>query len=336
MIKAIFAKMNKLMLIILGFVLIGTAGAEIILYAEDLPTNLNFACRNGTDFIGSSATITCYNGSQQKDADAVSLTNIATGLFNYTVPAGWEGHYLCYVDCGSGDARPRYVTGYFWITDRLVAEKDAITSADLINSSELMDEGELQVTVWNESQSNYTTSGTFGYYLNSQVSGISSTGLSSSQNATLYGLVYGQEDISLISNDTNTEVKVYANYKANVSGLATSTEIENLNESLRDIIIEVNNTLNESIGDIRDTVITKLNNVNASIPDLVWDEDLSGHTTPGTAGNRLGDTWNYLSNGSLVDDVWDETTAGHTTAGTFGRLIRDIIKRCRHINLSGY
>lgn len=113
------------------------------------------------------------------------------------------------------------------------------------------------------------------------------------------------------------------------------------------------------------TLYTEINEVT----DEVWDESQAGYTSAGTFGyyldyrvsavpasglsteqnatlysimsnqttifNKIRDTYDYLTNGSAAGDVWEELTSGHTTTGTFGKLIQNILRRCRHVSLSG-
>jgi len=74
------------------------------------------------------------------------------------------------------------------------------------------------------------------------------------------------------------------------------------------------------------------------IADQVWDEDLSGHITGGTAGeaqNRIdadvssraepGDQMALTvpERAAITDAVWDEPTSGHQTSGTTGKALTD-------------
>lgn len=58
----------------------------------------------------------------------------------------------------------------------------------------------------------------------------------------------------------------------------------------------------------------------AEIADAVWDEDLTGHTTPDSAGDTLGSvaTGTPPTAAAIADAVWDEARSGHATSGTFG------------------
>jgi hypothetical protein len=62
----------------------------------------------------------------------------------------------------------------------------------------------------------------------------------------------------------------------------------------------------------------------AEIANAVWDEDLTGHTTPDSAGDTLGNvaTGTPPTAAAIADAVWDEATAGHTTSGTFGEQLK--------------
>lgn len=62
----------------------------------------------------------------------------------------------------------------------------------------------------------------------------------------------------------------------------------------------------------------------AAIADAVWDEALSGHTTAGTAGKKLGDQTNGPDANAIADQVWDEALSGHTTAGSAGKKLGDL------------
>ncbi len=57
--------------------------------------------------------------------------------------------------------------------------------------------------------------------------------------------------------------------------------------------------------------------------DDVWDEALSGHTTPGTTGKQLADisTGTAPTVGAIADAVWDEAIAGHLSSGSTGEAL---------------
>lgn len=60
----------------------------------------------------------------------------------------------------------------------------------------------------------------------------------------------------------------------------------------------------------------------ADIADGVWDEQLSGHTDVGSAGEALSDAGGGASPSAIADAVWDEPRADHVVAGTFGRSLQ--------------
>ena len=51
------------------------------------------------------------------------------------------------------------------------------------------------------------------------------------------------------------------------------------------------------------------------IPNLVWDELRSIHTTVGSFGEYVNTN---INTGAIADAIWDEPKSGHTTAGTYG------------------
>lgn len=53
----------------------------------------------------------------------------------------------------------------------------------------------------------------------------------------------------------------------------------------------------------------------ASIADAVWDEQIAGHLTAGSAGVTI---FNTITGSAIADSVWDEQIAGHLTAGSTG------------------
>ena len=58
----------------------------------------------------------------------------------------------------------------------------------------------------------------------------------------------------------------------------------------------------------------------AELADAIWEEVLSGHTTPGTAGYQLDDL-SFVTPptvAAIADGVWDELLSGHNTTGSAG------------------
>ena len=54
------------------------------------------------------------------------------------------------------------------------------------------------------------------------------------------------------------------------------------------------------------------------IPNLVWDELRSSHTTVGSFGEYVNTN---INTGAIADAVWDEPRSGHTAVGTFGQYV---------------
>lgn len=66
--------------------------------------------------------------------------------------------------------------------------------------------------------------------------------------------------------------------------------------------------------------------LDASIPDNVWDELKSEHTTADTYGDYLDQKISTISGvsvnaGEIADAVWDEFVVDHTTSGSFGAML---------------
>ena len=152
--------------LILCLMISTTVTAEITLFQEDLPTNLNFICKDSTSLIGTSANITCYNETQSKVVDAGIMTNVATGIFNYTVSSSWpKGKYYCYVECESA-ARPVQPSGSIWIIPRCATQPN-ITDLQTHGDSNWGASGGDNATViadaiWDELLSEHTMAGSFG------------------------------------------------------------------------------------------------------------------------------------------------------------------------------
>jgi hypothetical protein len=62
---------------------------------------------------------------------------------------------------------------------------------------------------------------------------------------------------------------------------------------------------------------TTLDGKIVNVPDLVWDEDLSGHSTAGTAGKKLTDV-------AAGTDPWATALPGAYGAGTAGKILADV------------
>lgn len=155
--------------------------------------------------------------------------------------------------------------------------------------------------VWDESQSGHTGAGTFGFYLDSAISGVSTGGVTASEIA---------DAIWDESSSQHVTVGTFGKLAA-------------------DILTDTGTSIPNSIGNLNDISV-------AAVADGVWDEATAGHTASGSFGEQvktdidsiLVETATNLpadiaalsipSAASVADAVWDETQASHTTAGTFG------------------
>jgi hypothetical protein len=88
----------------------------------------------------------------------------------------------------------------------------------------------------------------------------------------------------------------------------------------------VSGRIDASVGAIAANAITAASlatDAGAELADAIWDEALSGHTTPGTAGKQLQDisTGSAPTAAAIADAVWDEAIAGHLASGTTGEAL---------------
>ncbi len=63
------------------------------------------------------------------------------------------------------------------------------------------------------------------------------------------------------------------------------------------------------------------------LPDAVWDEATSGHSSAGTTGKALTDAGGMgtpPSAADVADAVWDELLSGHTTTGSAGDTLGNV------------
>lgn len=82
----------------------------------------------------------------------------------------------------------------------------------------------------------------------------------------------------------------------------------------------VSGRIDASVGAVASNAITAAAlaaDAGAEIADAVWDEALSGHSTPGSAGEALSGA-TAPSAADVADAVWDEALSGHTTSGSAG------------------
>ena len=155
--------------------------------------------------------------------------------------------------------------------------------------------------VWDESQSGHVGAGTFGYYLDQAISGVSTGGVTPAE----------------IADAVWDEI---ANLHLTVGSFGKLAD---------DILTDTGTSIPNSISNLNDVSV-------AAVADGVWDEATAGHTTSGTFGEQVKTDIDSIlvetatnipadiaalsipSAASVADAVWDETQAGHVTAGTFG------------------
>jgi len=157
--------------------------------------------------------------------------------------------------------------------------------------------------VWDEVQTGHVTAGTFGYYLDAQVSGAANP----PSAADIADAVWDE---------------LQADHVTAGSFGVVATEVA-------DILTDTSTTIPAQI--------TALNDVTAAaVADAVWDEATAGHVTAGTFGEQvktdidaiLTDTETTIpaqitalvipSSTTIAAAVWDKATSSHTGAGTFG------------------
>lgn len=174
-----------------------------------------------------------------------------------------------------------------------------------------------------------------------------------------------------LSGCINQSVNVYPvvvnDYKADVSGVATQSSVDALNDlSAADVNAQVDIALSDYDAPTKaemDAGFAALNDPTVQqIADAVWDEPLSSHILAGSAGIYLLDAglvaskldtalesdgasgWQYTalalenapSGGSLtvqqiVDGVWDEASSAHTVAGSFGAYVDSTLSQIRTV-----
>ena len=159
-------------------------------------------------------------------------------------------------------------------------------------------------------------------------SAIGTTGLSDEQNDTLYGIynvtghngMYDQSIVSMLGYNTadgNVETDLDS-----AGGTTPAAVYEYFGASGR--------ALNESDGWLKNETDDIDNNLS-----IITTDTKNILTNQATIYDKVSATYNYVTNGSIVNDVWDELATDHVITGTFGKLIQDIIRRCRHVGLSG-
>lgn len=181
--------------------------------------------------------------------------------------------------------------------------------------------------VWDELQSAHTTLGTFGSLLDATVSSRQSAATALSQFNSIQSSVAGvQSDTDDIQAKIGTPVGTLASDiaaiasqqgldSAAIAGIKATTDQLTFTGSNVNANTQVNS-------DKTDYTLTSLEK--DDIVDRVWDEQLSGHTTAGSAGKTLADIGTTASPAAIAAAVWDQGVAAHTTPNTFGNYVQVI------------
>lgn len=201
--------------------------------------------------------------------------------------------------------------------------------------------------IWDEAQSGHSTAGTFGKYLDAQISLISTP----PSAATIADAVW--DEVRADHGTAGTFGQGVASVQGNVTGSVGSLAAQakaDVNAECDTAISDVGLTTTIT-GRIDVAISTRLASASytsppsaATISDTVWDELRSDHVGVGSfgegaasvQGNVTGsvnsivssvtvgtnnDKTDYRLSATGVDDIWDETQSGHTGAGTFGRYL---------------
>lgn len=136
-----------------------------------------------------------------------------------------------------------------------------------------------------------------------------------------------------LSGCINQSVNVYPvvvnDYKADVSGVATQSSVDALNDlSAAEVNAQVDTALADYDGPTKaemDAAFAALNDLSAAQVNAEVDTALSDYDGPTKAEMDAGfASLNDPTVQQIVDGVCDEALAGHTTAGSLGKAIADI------------
>jgi hypothetical protein len=166
----------------------------------------------------------------------------------------------------------------------------AITAAaiapDAIGASELAADAvtEIAAGVWNSARATYTSAGSFG------------EGVASVQGSVTGSVNSVTTGVTVTTNNDKTGYSLTQTFPTNFSSLAITAGGE--------VTVGTNN-------DKTGYTLTVTPPTSADIADAVWDEDLSGHTTAGSAGKALSD----------AGDPWSTAVPGAYSAGSAGYIL---------------
>lgn len=187
----------------------------------------------------------------------------------------------------------------------------------------------LVYSIWDEVQSGHTTAGTFGKYLDAQVStagGGSSLTAQEVRDALKLAPSAGSPASGSVDDKLNTAQSDLDNpnqYKADVSSLATSAAVSNIDTKLgsptgasvsADIAAVLDDTGTSGVVLANDAITA----AKIAADAIGASEIAAGAITSSEAPNLDVAVSSRPSAVAVADAVWDEDRTGHTTSGTFG------------------
>ena len=258
--------------------------------------NISFTC---SDSAGnpvdpdSDPTVTFYKINDAHDDIEIDTTIGVSGVVTLAKQNSVTGFYGAVVDISGITSNIQYI----------LLGVVVINTITLRQTSNLMIEGvdidadTIADAVWEEAIADHTTSTTFG-----------------------------GKNQKLVPSESVDD------YKADVSGLATSSDVTDIRNDIAAVPTAEENAdqvWDEEQADHIAAGSTGKSLYDASlgghsledIADAVWDEMLSGHTTEGSAGKALADAGAGGDPAAIADAVWDEMLADHVDAGSTGEAL---------------
>ncbi|MDD5547135.1 MAG: hypothetical protein PHO67_08295 [Candidatus Omnitrophica bacterium] len=279
---------------------------------------------NASTAIGIASTlaqISVFSASTMRD-----LTSIAIGVNSVAVRT---------LEFGSSASLASAIWGHTTSTSMLVAVHSTLSNTIAINTGVLS----VASSVWDVVRASHVTVGTFGEVgsIDSMASAVwghniaASTivAVKSTLSNTIYlttldplenavpgaygvgtaGRVIGQiyvDTSSLLSNVSHLNV-IAASTWTNVG-----TGIASVLVSTASLLVSVNSLMVDT-----ESIMVKL----ASMPNAIWDEPLSQHSTVGVAGAYLYGAGAGYTPGDMAAAVWDEPLSQHSTIGIAGAYL---------------
>lgn len=267
------------------------------------------------------AQISVFSASTMRD-----LTSIAIGVNSVAVRT---------LEFGSSASLASAIWGHTTSTSMLVAVHSTLSNTIAINTGVLS----VASSVWDVVRASHVTAGTFGEVgtIDSMASAVwghniaASTivAVKSTLSNTIYlttldplenavpgaygvgtaGRVIGQiyvDTSSLLSNVSHLNV-IAASTWTNVG-----TGIASVLVSTASLLVSVNSLMVDT-----ESIMVKL----ASMPNAIWDEPLSQHSTVGVAGAYLYGAGAGYTPGDMAAAVWDEPLSQHSTIGIAGAYL---------------